>query len=95
MDLLFVSVALIVGIAGGAIVAVMLVRGQQNAQQATQQAIQQERLRSLEAQHAHLLQENQQLREQLSVLDRELASVGTRLEEERKQAEEKSRCCVK
>jgi DNA recombination protein RmuC len=36
-----------------------------------------------------VLNDNQQLREQLSVLDRELASVGTRLEEERKQAEEK------
>jgi len=89
MDLLLVSVALVVGIAGGAMVAAWLVRGQQSAQQASQQATQQERLRSLDAQQAHLLQENQQLREQLSVLDRELASVGTRLEEERKQAEEK------
>ncbi len=85
MDLLFVSVALIVGVVGGGIVAALLVRSQQSAQQ----AIQQERLRSLEAQHAHLSQENQQLREQLSVLDRELASVGTLLKEERKQAEEK------
>ena len=85
MDLLFVSVALIVGIVGGGIVAALLVRSQQGAQQ----AIQQERLRSLEARHAHLSQENQQLREQLSMLDRELASASTRLEEERKQAEEK------
>ena len=89
MDLLIVGVALIVGIAGGGFIAMLLVRSQQNAQQATQQAIQQERLRSLESQHAQVLNENQQLREQLSVLDRELASVGTRLEEERKQAEEK------
>ena len=85
MDLLFVSVALIVGIVGGGIVAALLVRSQQSALQ----AIQQERLRSMETQHTQLSQENQQLREQLSVLDRELASVGTRLEEERKQAEEK------
>ena len=85
MDLLFVSVALIVGIVGGGIVAALLVRSQQSALQ----AIQQERLRSMETQHTQLAQENQQLREQLSVLDRELASVGTRLEEERKQAEEK------
>ena len=89
MDLLIVGVALIVGIAGGGFIAMLLVRTQQNAQQATQQAIQQERLRSLESQHVQVLNENQQLREQLSVLDRELASVGTRLEEERKQAEEK------
>ena len=85
MDLLFVSVALIVGIVGGGIVAALLVRSQQSALQ----AIQQERLRSMETQHTQLAQENQQLRDQLSVLDRELASVGTRLEEERKQAEEK------
>jgi DNA recombination protein RmuC len=89
MDFLFVSMALILGLAAGGIVATLLVRSQQSAQQATQQATQQERLRSLEAQHAQLLQDNQQLREQLSVLDRELASVGTRLEGERKQAEEK------
>lgn len=89
MDFLFVSMALILGLAAGGIVATMLVRSQQSAQQATQQATQQERLRSLDAQHTQLLRENQQLREQLSVLDRELASVGTRLEEERKQAEEK------
>ncbi len=89
MDFLFVSIALIVGLAAGGIVATLLVRSQQSAQQATQQATQQERLRSLEAQHAQLVNQNQQLREQLSVLDRELASVGTRLEEERKQAEEK------
>lgn len=89
MDFLFVSMTLILGLAAGGIVATLLVRSQQSAQQATQQATQQERLRSLEAQHAQLLQDNQQLREQLSVLDRELASVGTRLEGERKQAEEK------
>lgn len=89
MDLLIVSVALIVGIAGGGYIAMLLVRSQQNAQQATEQAIQQERLRSLESQHAQVLNENQQLREQLSVLDRELATVGTRLEGERKQSEEK------
>lgn len=89
MDFLFVSMALILGLAAGGIVATLLVRSQQSAQQATQQATQQERLRSLEAQHTQLLHENQQLREQLSVLDRELASVGTRLEGERKQAEEK------
>lgn len=89
MDFLFVSMALILGLAAGGIVATLLVRSQQSAQQATQQATQQERLRSLEAQHAQLLQDNQQLREQISVLDRELASVGTRLEGERKQAEEK------
>ena len=89
MDLLIVGVAFIVGIAGGGYIAMLLVRSQQNAQQATQQAIQQERLRSLEAQHAQVLHDNQQLREQLSVLDRELASVGTRLEGERKQSEEK------
>jgi DNA recombination protein RmuC len=89
MDLLIVGVALFVGIAGGGFIAMLLVRSQQNAQQATQQAIQQERLRSLEAQHAQVLHDNQQLREQLSVLDRELASVVTRLEEERKQAGEK------
>ncbi len=85
MDLLFVSIALVMGIVAGGVVAALLVRSQQSAQQ----AIQQERLRALEGQHARLLQENQQLREQLSVLDRELASGGTRLEEERKQAEEK------
>jgi DNA recombination protein RmuC len=89
MDFLFVSISLLVGLAAGGIVATLLVRSQQSAQQATQQATQQERLRSLDAQHTQLLHENQQLREQLSVLDRELASVGTRLEEERKQAEEK------
>jgi DNA recombination protein RmuC len=89
MDFLFVSMALILGLAAGGIVATLLVRSQQSAQQATQQATQQERLRSLEAQHAQLRQDNQQLREQISVLDRELASVGTRLEGERKQAEEK------
>lgn len=89
MDFLFVSMALILGLAAGGIVATLLVRSQQSAQQATHQATQQERLRSLDAQHTQLLRENQQLREQLSVLDRELASVGTRLEEERKQAEEK------
>ena len=85
MDFLFVSISLMVGLAAGGIVATLLVRSQQGAQQATQQ----ERLRSLDAQRTQLLHENQQLREQLSVLDRELATVGTRLEEERKQAEEK------
>ena len=89
MDFLFVSISLIVGLAAGGIVATLLVRSQQSAQQATQQATQQERLRSLDAQHIQLLHENQQLREQLSVLDRELATVGTRLEGERKQSEEK------
>ena len=89
MDFLPVSIALILGFAAGGMIATLLVRSQQSAQQATQQATQQERLRSLESQHAQLQQQNQQLREQLSVLDRELASVGTRLEAERQQAEDK------
>ena len=85
MDFLSVSIALLLGLAAGGIVATLLARTRQSVELATRQ----ERLRSLEAQHAQLLQENQQLREQTSVLDRELASVGTRLEEERKQAEDK------
>ena len=85
MDFLSLSIALVIGLAAGGIVATLLARSQHSAQRATQQ----ERLRSVESQHAQGLHENQQLREQLSVLDRELASVGTRLEEERKQTEEK------
>lgn len=85
MDFLFVSIVLVTGLAAGGIAATLLARSHHSAQRATQQ----ERLRSVEAQHAQELLEKQQLREQLSALDRELASVGTRLEEERKQAEEK------
>jgi DNA recombination protein RmuC len=85
MDFLFVCIVLVIGLMAGGTVATLLARSQHSAQRATQQ----ERLRSVEAQHAQGLLENQQLREQLSVLDRELASVGTRLEEERKQTEEK------
>lgn len=85
MDVLFVSIALIIGLVAGAIIAALFARSQQDAQRATEQ----ERLRTLEVQHAQKLQENQQLRDQLSALDRELASAATLLAAERKQAEEK------
>ncbi len=86
MDILSALIALIAGLALGALLMTVLARGR-HAELATAQ----ERLRLTEAQHAQAAQQNEALREQLSLLQRELAMVSTRLEEERKQADEKIR----
>lgn len=86
MDILSALVALLAGLAIGALGMTLLARGR-HAELATAQ----ERLRLTEAQYALAIQQNESLRGQLSELQRELATVATRLEEERKQADEKIR----
>ncbi len=86
MDILSALIALVAGLALGALLMAVLARGR-HAELATAQ----ERLRLTESQHAQSAQQNEALREQLSSLERELATVATRLEEERKQADEKIR----
>ncbi len=84
--------ALLVGVALGAAIAWLLAKSRHSAELATTH----ERLRSLAQIQEQLRAEHQQddalaqqLQSQLATLDRELATVSTRLEEERKQAEEK------
>ncbi len=84
--------ALFVGAALGAAIAWLLAKSRHSAELATTH----ERLRSLAQMQEQLRAEHQQddvlaqqLQSQLISLDRELATVSTRLEEERKQAEEK------
>ena len=91
MDLLTASIALI-SAAIGAALAWLLARGRHGAELAASQ----ERARLLEQAHETLRTDlsgatrvHQQLQEQLAALGRELATASTRLEEERKQAEEK------
>lgn len=91
MDLLLASIALISATVGAAL-AWLLARGRYGAELAASQ----ERARLLEqvqdALRAELTQSartHQHLQDQLATLGRELASASTRLEEERKQAEEK------
>ena len=91
MDLLLASIALISAVVGAAL-AWLLARSRHAAELAATQ----ERARLLEQAHDALRSDmagaartHQQLQEQLSTLGRELATTSTRLEEERKQADEK------
>ncbi len=85
-------VALIIGAALGAAIAWLLAKSRHGVELATSH----ERLRSLEqanqtlrADHAADSHDAHELQNQLTILDRELATVSTRLEEERKQSVEK------
>lgn len=91
MDLLLASIAIISAVVGAAL-AWLLARGRYGAELASSQ----EHSRMIEHAHDVLRAElteagrtQQQLQEQLGTLGRELATTSTRLEEERKQAEEK------
>ncbi len=87
MSWLSALMVLLAGLALGALLAVFWARGRHAAQAAAQE----ERARWLEAQHSDATRRNQALQEELATLGRELATVSTRLEEERKQSEEKLR----
>ena len=91
MTLLLAGIAITSALVGAAL-AWIIAQGRHVAELATSQ----ERGRMLEQAHESLRAElaqagrtHQQLQEQLAVLGRELATASTRLEQERKQAEEK------
>lgn len=86
MDMLAALIALVAGLAIGALAITLRSRSGH-----AELAALQERLRLTEVRHAEAAELNASLREQLSGLQRELAEVSTRLEEERKQATEKLR----
>lgn len=86
MDLFAPLIALVAGLAIGALAMTLKARSRH-----AEFAALQERQRLTELQHAEAARLNASLRDELSGMHRELAEVSTRLEEERKQAEEKIR----
>lgn len=86
MDMFAALVALVAGLAIGALAMAFKARGRH-----AELAALQERQRLTDIQHAEAAQLNTTLRDELSGLQRQLAEVSTRLEEERKQSAEKLR----
>lgn len=86
MDIAALSIGLLAGLAAGALLVTTLTRGRQ-----AELAAAQERLRMTESQLAQAAQQNEQLRGELSVAREALASVNTRLEEVRRNADEQLR----
>lgn len=86
MDMFAALIALVAGLAIGALAMAFKARGRH-----AELAALQERQRLTDIQHAEATRLNTSLRDQLSGLQRELAEVSTRLEEERKQSAEKLR----
>lgn len=84
MDMFAALLALVAGLAIGALAMALKARSRH-----AEFAALQERQRLTEIQHGEAARLNAVLREELSGLQRELAEVSTRLEEERKQATEK------
>ncbi|MCM0044122.1 MAG: DNA recombination protein RmuC [Burkholderiaceae bacterium] len=86
MDLFAALIALVAGLVIGALAMALKARGRH-----AEHAALQERQRLTEIQHAEAARLNAGLRDELSGLQRQLAEVSTRLEEERKQSAEKIR----
>jgi DNA recombination protein RmuC len=84
MEILPWLAALLVGVALGALLMSLLAKGRYGAQQAAAQ----ERVRSLEDQHAQAVRRAQQSQEELSVALQELAATNARSEEQRKNADD-------
>ena len=84
MEILPWLAALLVGIAFGALMMSLLARGRHGAEQAASQ----ERVRSLEAQHAQAASRAQQLQDELSAARQELAATTARADEQRKNADD-------
>jgi DNA recombination protein RmuC len=86
MDIVALIIGLVAGLAAGALLVSALGRGRQAELAATQ-----ERLRMTEGQLAQSAQQGEQLRGELSAAREALASVNTRLEEVRRNADEQLR----
>lgn len=84
MDILPWLVSLLVGIALGALLMSLLAKGRHGAEQAAAQ----ERVRSLEEQHARVSSRAQQLQDELSTVRQELAATTARADEQRKSIDE-------